>query len=197
MLPKHSTLVAPRRTSLTIAEAAALPLILPTSTHGLRRRIAAEFEQRSLSARIVAEIDSLSLLMNCVYDGMGATIKPMAAVYLERDARPAVARALDLRCAPDAAQLPLLAGARAAVHRRGGGRRRAEGDRASPRRVGRLVGRRDHRRGAAVAPGRCGRQATRRPAARRAPDARRRVRCRQRFAARDANRPYTLATLRW
>jgi LysR family tcuABC transcriptional regulator len=83
LLPKHSTLIAPRRTSVTIAEAAALPLILPTSTHGLRRRIAAEFEQRSLSAQIVAEIDSLSLLMNCVFNGMGATIKPMAAIYLE------------------------------------------------------------------------------------------------------------------
>ena len=43
----------------------------PPATHGLRRRIAAEFEQRSLSAHIVAEIDSLSLLMNCVYDGHG------------------------------------------------------------------------------------------------------------------------------
>jgi LysR family tcuABC transcriptional regulator len=83
LLPTHSTLIAPHRTSLSIAEAAALPLILPTTTHGLRRRIAAEFEQRSLSARVVAEIDSLSLLMNCVYDGMGATIKPMAAVFLE------------------------------------------------------------------------------------------------------------------
>jgi LysR family tcuABC transcriptional regulator len=85
MLPKHSALVPPRRTSLTIAEAAALPLILPTGTHGLRRRIAAEFEQRNLVAQIVAEIDSLSLLMTCVYDGMAATIKPMAAVYLERE----------------------------------------------------------------------------------------------------------------
>ena len=85
MLPRHSALVAPRRTSIGIAEAAALPLILPTSTHGLRRRIAAEFEQRSLQAQVVAEIDSLSLLMNCVYNGMGATIKPMAAVYLERE----------------------------------------------------------------------------------------------------------------
>ena len=84
LLPKHSALVAARRKSLTIAEAAALPLILPTGTHGLRRRIAAELEQRSLVAHIVAEIDSLSLLMTCVYDGMGATIKPMAAVYLER-----------------------------------------------------------------------------------------------------------------
>lgn len=83
MLPKHSTLVPPRRTSVTLAEAAALPLILPTGEHGLRRRIAAEFEQRNLSPRIVAEIDSLSLLMTCVYDGIGATIKPMAAVHLE------------------------------------------------------------------------------------------------------------------
>jgi LysR family tcuABC transcriptional regulator len=85
LLPAHSRLVAPRRTGVDVAEAAALPLILPTGTHGLRRRIAAEFEQRGLSARIVAEIDSLSLLMNCVYDGMGATIKPMAAVFHEGD----------------------------------------------------------------------------------------------------------------
>jgi len=83
LLPAHSSLVAPRRASLRVAEAAALPLILPTGMHGLRRRIAAEFEQRNLQPRIVAEIDSLSLLMNCVYDGMGATIKPMSAVYLE------------------------------------------------------------------------------------------------------------------
>lgn len=83
LLPVHSKLVAPRRTHIDVAEAAALPLILPTGTHGLRRRIAAEFEQRGLSARIVAEIDSLSLLMNCVYAGMGATIKPMAAVFHE------------------------------------------------------------------------------------------------------------------
>ena len=85
ILPKHSRLVAPRRSSVTIAEAAALPLILPTGEHGLRRRISAELEQRNLSARVVAEIDSLSLLMSCVYDGMGATIKPMAAIYLERE----------------------------------------------------------------------------------------------------------------
>lgn len=83
ILPKHSKLVPAKRTSITLAEAAALPLILPTTTHGLRRRIAAELERRSLSAQVVAEIDSLALLMNCVYDGMGATIKPMAAILLE------------------------------------------------------------------------------------------------------------------
>ncbi|HWA38264.1 MAG TPA: LysR substrate-binding domain-containing protein [Burkholderiales bacterium] len=81
MLPKHSKLVSPRRTTLTLAEAAALPLILPTGSHGLRRRIAAELERRSLTAQVVAEIDSLSLLMDCVYEGMGATIKPMAAIF--------------------------------------------------------------------------------------------------------------------
>ena len=32
---------------------------------------------------MVAEIDSVSLLMNCVYDDIGATIKPMGAVMQE------------------------------------------------------------------------------------------------------------------
>jgi LysR family tcuABC transcriptional regulator len=84
MLPRHSALVPPRRASLAIAHAAALPLFLPTMAHGLRRRIAAEFERRNLNAKIVAEIDSLALLMTCVYDGMGATIQPMAAIQLDQ-----------------------------------------------------------------------------------------------------------------
>ena len=83
IVPRDSKLVPARATRIPIGKAAALPLILPTAGHGLRRRIAAEFERRSLSLHIVAEIDSLSLLMNCVYDGIGATIKPMAAILLE------------------------------------------------------------------------------------------------------------------
>jgi LysR family tcuABC transcriptional regulator len=79
-----STLMPARAARIPIAKAAALPLILPTGRHGLRRRIAAEFERRSLSLHIVAEIDSLSLVMNCVHDGIGATIKPMAAILHER-----------------------------------------------------------------------------------------------------------------
>jgi LysR family tcuABC transcriptional regulator len=79
-----STLMPARAARIPIAKAAALPLILPTGSHGLRRRIAAEFERRSLSLHIVAEIDSLSLVMNCVHDGIGATIKPMAAILHER-----------------------------------------------------------------------------------------------------------------
>jgi len=83
IVPRDSKLVPARPARIPIAKAAVLPLILPTGSHGLRRRIAAEFERRSLSLHVVAEIDSLSLLMNCVYDGIGATIKPMAAILLE------------------------------------------------------------------------------------------------------------------
>ncbi|MES2188464.1 MAG: LysR substrate-binding domain-containing protein [Pseudomonadota bacterium] len=83
MLPKSSKLVNGRRTSLSLAEVTRLPLILPTGGHGLRRRVMTEFEQRNLSPHVVAEIDSFSLLMGCVYDGMGATIKPMCALQTE------------------------------------------------------------------------------------------------------------------
>ena len=87
LIPVDSPLVAPDRTSLTLAETARIPLILPTGSHGLRRRISSEFEARNLEARIVVEIDSLTLLMGCVYEGMGATIKPMSALQVERERR--------------------------------------------------------------------------------------------------------------
>lgn len=83
LLPQKSKLVPPKQTSITVAEVAKLPLILPTGTHGLRRRVVAEFERRDLTPHVVAEIDSLTLLMNCVYDGMGVTIKPMSALQHE------------------------------------------------------------------------------------------------------------------
>ena len=83
LMPRSSKLIAQRRTKISLAEAARLPLILPTGKHGLRQRVETEFETRNLSSHIVAEIDSLSLLMSCVYAGMGATIKPMSALLLE------------------------------------------------------------------------------------------------------------------
>lgn len=94
IVPDHSALVAKGRKSISIAEAAELPLILPTGSHGLRQRIAAEFDNRGLTANVVAEIDSLSLLMNCVHDGIGVTIKPMGAVMQEG------ARGRKWRCLP-------------------------------------------------------------------------------------------------
>ncbi len=71
------------RDAVTMAEVAQVPLILPTSEHGLRRRIEAEFESRALRPNVVAEIDSLSLVMSCVNDGIGATIKPRGAILQE------------------------------------------------------------------------------------------------------------------
>lgn len=81
ILPAGSDLVAADRKSLRLQEVAALPLILPSPGHGLRRRIALEFERVNLPIDTVAEIDSLPLLMRCVAEGLGATIKPMAAVH--------------------------------------------------------------------------------------------------------------------
>lgn len=81
ILPAESALVPAGRSTLTLAEVAALPLILPSPGHGLRRRIGLEFERVGQPLDAVAEIDSLPLLMHCVAQGLGATIKPMSAVH--------------------------------------------------------------------------------------------------------------------
>ncbi|QJR13718.1 LysR substrate-binding domain-containing protein [Usitatibacter palustris] len=76
---RTSKLVPARRKRMSLAEAAALPMILPTGTHGLRRRIALELERAGLRANLVAEIDSLPLLMASVREDLAATIQPWAA----------------------------------------------------------------------------------------------------------------------
>lgn len=81
ILPRNSRMIAPDRKDITLLELTKVPLILPSPGHGLRRRITLEFERVNLAVDAVAEIDSLPLLMHCVADGIGATIKPMAAVY--------------------------------------------------------------------------------------------------------------------
>ena len=57
-----------------------LPLILPTGTHGLRATLDAAFEAARISPAVVAEIDSLTLLMDAVRAGFGATLQPGAAI---------------------------------------------------------------------------------------------------------------------
>lgn len=57
-----------------------LPLILPTSGHGLRQAIDRAFANSKLKPKIVAEIDSLDLLMGSVVAGLGHTIQPWGAV---------------------------------------------------------------------------------------------------------------------
>ena len=92
IIPGHSKLVPKDQTSLTLAEASTIPLVLPTASHGLRQRIVAEFENRGLKTNVAAEIDSLGLVMNCVYEDFGATIKPMGAIMQEG------ARGREYRC---------------------------------------------------------------------------------------------------
>lgn len=85
ILPADSELLPSGRASVTLEEVAALPLILPSPGHGLRKRIALEFERKNLPLDATAEIDSLPLLMSCVGRGLGATIKPMAAIHAMGD----------------------------------------------------------------------------------------------------------------
>jgi LysR family transcriptional regulator, regulatory protein for tcuABC len=79
ILPRDSDRVEAGRDSVTLAEIAALPLILPSVRHGLRRRrIEIEFERAGLPLDTVAEIDSLPLLITCVQRGLGVSIQPRA-----------------------------------------------------------------------------------------------------------------------
>jgi LysR family tcuABC transcriptional regulator len=66
--------------SISTARLAKLPLILPTGTHGLRSVIDAAFLREGVEPHLVAEIDSLAMLMDTVDAGFGATVQPGAAV---------------------------------------------------------------------------------------------------------------------
>ena len=62
-----------------LAQLGALPLIMPSATHGLRSTLTAAFARARVVPRVVAEIDGLGLLMDAVRAGHGATIQPGAA----------------------------------------------------------------------------------------------------------------------
>ncbi|MES2185218.1 MAG: LysR substrate-binding domain-containing protein [Pseudomonadota bacterium] len=68
------------------AALAEVDLILPTGTHGLRSVIDAAFLRARATPRLVAEIDSLAMLMEAVDAGFGATVQPGAATGRFADA---------------------------------------------------------------------------------------------------------------
>ncbi|QDL38601.1 LysR substrate-binding domain-containing protein [Rhodoferax sediminis] len=78
VVPVDSKLVPPERESLTLAEVAALPLVLASPGHNLRRRLNVEFERANVEPNMMAEIDSLQLMMRYVAEIGGATIQTMA-----------------------------------------------------------------------------------------------------------------------
>jgi LysR family transcriptional regulator, regulatory protein for tcuABC len=77
---------SPRAGTLRIAQLKGLPLILPTGAHGLRSALDAAFARARFKPALVAEIDSLALLMDSVAAGLGATIQPWAALGRLSDA---------------------------------------------------------------------------------------------------------------
>ena len=66
--------------SISMAELQGVPLILPTGTHGLRSTLDAAFARSNIKPQLVAEVDSLSMLMDAVCAGLGATVQPWAAL---------------------------------------------------------------------------------------------------------------------
>ncbi|QHI98743.1 LysR family transcriptional regulator [Xylophilus rhododendri] len=77
---------APSTRPLPIRALAEQPLILPTGSHGLRATIEAAALRARISLQLVAEIDSLAMLMDAVDNGFGATVQPGAAVGRYPDA---------------------------------------------------------------------------------------------------------------
>ena len=66
--------------SVRLAQLVDVPLILPSSGHGLRATLQAAFARVRAEPRVVAEIDGLALLMDAVRAGLGATIQPGAGI---------------------------------------------------------------------------------------------------------------------
>ncbi|ODV40878.1 LysR family transcriptional regulator [Cupriavidus sp. UYMMa02A] len=98
VVPADSQLIAPDKTSLTLAEAAALPMVLSSTSHNLRRRFISDLERANLSVDVVAEIDSVQLVMRYVAQGGGATVQPWAATQVH--AAPQGWRCLPISDAP-------------------------------------------------------------------------------------------------
>lgn len=79
-LPGLAALKRGRGARVRLAALASLPLILPTGTHGLRATLDAAFAAVQTTPILAGEIDSLTLLMDAVRAGLGATVQPGAAI---------------------------------------------------------------------------------------------------------------------
>ena len=66
--------------SISMAQLEGVPLILPTGAHGLRSTLDAAFVRVGFKPELVAEVDSLTMLMDAVCAGLGATVQPWAAL---------------------------------------------------------------------------------------------------------------------
>jgi len=69
--------------SVQLADLGQLPLVMPSSQHGLRATLMTAFERSGITPNIIMEVDGLVILMNAVRAGHAATIQPGAAAALE------------------------------------------------------------------------------------------------------------------
>ncbi len=76
-----------RGVRVRLTELKALPLILPSGTHGLRSTIDAAFARARVKPTTISDIDSLAMLMEAVDAGLGCTIQPWAALGRFADAQ--------------------------------------------------------------------------------------------------------------
>ncbi|MBI2768290.1 MAG: LysR family transcriptional regulator [Burkholderiales bacterium] len=72
---------------MRMAQLKGLPLILPSGPHGLRSTLDAAFARAKVKPNLVAEIDSLAMLMDAVDAGLGCTLQPWAAIGRFPDAQ--------------------------------------------------------------------------------------------------------------
>lgn len=89
----------PRGARVRLQRLSELPLILPSGPHGLRATIDAAFAQARVLPRVVAEIDSLAMLMDAVREGFGATLQPGAAIARLADERLVLREVADAQAA--------------------------------------------------------------------------------------------------
>ena len=82
---RHGAGKTPAR--LRLAQLEGVPLILPSGPHGLRSTLDAAFARARLVPNLVAEIDSLAMLMDAVDAGLGCTVQPWAALGRFPDAQ--------------------------------------------------------------------------------------------------------------
>ena len=87
---------APRGESISLADLGTLPLVMPSSQHGLRAALMAAFEHSNVQPNIVMEIDGLAVLMDVVRAGHAATIQPGAAAARSGESGLSVVQIADL-----------------------------------------------------------------------------------------------------
>lgn len=66
--------------AVSMAQLRDVPLVLPSSSHGLRAIVDAAFARMKAQPQVVLEVDGLAVLMDAVRAGIGATIQPGAAI---------------------------------------------------------------------------------------------------------------------